>query len=512
MNDGGNSSMKIKNKILGSFAALCILGASSMPSLAGDTLKIAHYDQPAQLGMPYGTFGANGAYQLYAIFDGVTFVDDDKSVNPVLATEWKNTSPTTWEVKLRKGVTFHNGVPWNADAFLGNVDAINNDPVVSKQQARRQLATIISGKKIDDYTVELTTKVPDPVLPKRLHIMRPHEPKAWADLGPKGFARNPVGTGSFKIVEWGTDKVKATAFENSWRKPKLKNIEISIIPEIATRVQALNSGQIHIAWALDTGSMPIVEGGGNKVVISKRHDTLNLILHHRKEGSPVKDVRVRRALNYAYDKETFVKEVMGGITIANGQPNDSSATGYFPDIKPYPYDPEKAKKLLAEAGYPNGFDMRVEMVIASGEFGDTFQAMANDFKKVGVNAELVVLSIPVFVKKILKQQPWEGDGFSMMYESHPIADLTRVMATHSCNFFAKHTCFDEIKSTIAAMDSEFDPEKRLKLMRKVAQFYHDQAPVVFSHERPAIDGISPKVKGYSLVNRVPSWHTISVDD
>ncbi|PPR78793.1 MAG: Periplasmic dipeptide transport protein [Alphaproteobacteria bacterium MarineAlpha2_Bin1] len=494
-------------------AGIAILFSTSFfsASNAADTLKVAHYDQPAQMGMPYGTFGANGAYQLYAIFDGLTFVDDDKKVYPRLATEWKLKDSNTWIVKLRKGVTFHNGVPWNADAMLGNVDAINNDPVVTKQQARRQLATIVGGKKIDDYTVELTTKVPDPVLPKRLHIMRPHEPKAWADLGPKGYSREPVGTGSYKIVKWGNDGLKMTAFENAWRKPKTKNVEITIIPEIATRVQALNSGQVHIAWALDTGAMPIVEAGGNKVVVSRRHDTLNLILHHRKEGSPVKDVRVRRALNYAYDKETFVKEVMGGMTKTNGQPADSSATGYFPDIKPYPYDPAKAKKLLAEAGYPNGFDMKIEMVVASGEFGDTFQAMAADFKKVGVNAELVVLTIPIFVKKILKQQPWEGDAFTMMFESHPIADLTRVMATHSCNFFAKHICFEEMKETIAAMDSEFDQEKRLKLMKKVAQFYHDQAPVVFSHERPAIDGLSPKVKGYKLVNRVPNWHQITID-
>jgi peptide/nickel transport system substrate-binding protein len=504
--------MKFTSKILGGIAAVSFLGSASIAQAASDTLRIAHYDQPAQMGMPYGTFGANGAYQLYAIFDGLTFVDDDKSISPQLATEWKLTSPTTWEVTLRQGVTFHNGVAWNADAFLGNVDAINNDPIVSKQQARRQLATIASAKKLSDYKVEVTTKVPDPVFAKRLHIMRVHEPKAWEDMGAEKFARNPVGTGSYKITVWGMDRIKATAYEKAWRKPKIKNLDIVVIPEIATRVQALNSGQVDIAWALDTGSMQLVEAAGNKVVTSLRHDTLNLILHHRKEGSPVTDVRVRRALNYAYDKETFVKEFMGGITKTNGQPADSSATGYFEDIKPYPYDPGKAKKLLAEAGYPDGFDMRIEMVIASGEFGDTFQAMAQDFKRVGVNAELVVLSIPIFVKKILKQQEWEGDAFTMMFESHPLADLSRVMATHSCNFFAKHICFEEMKETIAQMDSEMDPAKREPLMREVAQFYHDQAPVVFSHERPAIDGISPKLKGYKLVNRVPLWWDFELTD
>lgn len=497
--------MKLKSKILGGIAAVSLLGSASIAQADTDTIRIAHYDMPAQFGMPYGTFGANGAYQLYAFFDGLTFVDDDKSTNPQLATEWKLTSPTTWEITLREGVTFHNGEAWDADALIGNIDALLTDPIVSKQQVRRQFPTLASVKKLGSHMVEITTKVPDPIFAKRLHVMRVHSPKAWADLGAEGFARHPVGTGSYKIVDWGTDRIKATAYENAWRKPKTKNIDIIVIPEIPTRVQALNSGQVDIAWALDTGAMGLVEAAGNKVVLSSRHDTLNLIMHHRRPGSPVTDVRVRRALNYAYDKETFVNEFMGGITKTNGQPTDSSATGYFEDIKPYPYDPEKAKQLLAEAGYPNGFDMKIEMVNSSGEFGDTFQAMAQDFKRVGVNAELIVLSIPIFVKKILAQQEWEGDAFTMMYESHPMADLSRVMATHSCNFFAKHTCFEEIAPTIAMMDSEMDPAKREGLMRKVAQFYHDEAPVVFSHERPAIDGISPKLKGYKLVNRVPHW-------
>ena len=496
--------MSLTKKVIGGLAAVAIGGFVSAAS-AKDTLKIAHYSMPAQMGQPYGTYGANGAYYLYSLFDGVTFVDFNRNINPSLATEWKLKDNTTWVIKLRKGVTYHNGVPWNADAFISNVDAQMNDPVVKKQQATRQLNTISGTKKIDDYTVEVTTKKPDPVLPKRLHIMRPHEPKAWADLGSKGYARNPIGTGSYKIVKWGNDNIKVTAAPNAWRVPKIKNIEFMVLPEIPTRVQALSSGQVHAALSLDTSSMALVEAAGHKAVVTPRFDTLNLIIHHRKEGSPLTDVRVRRALNYAYDKESFVKEVMGGITRTNGQPGVSVGDGWFEDIKPYPYNPAKAKKLLAEAGYPDGFDMVIEMVTASGEFGETFQAMAADFKKVGVNAKLVNLSIPVFVKKILKMQPWDGHAFTMMYESHPIGDITRTMATHSCNFFAKHTCFKEIAPTIDAMDTEMNPKKRQQLMRKVAQFYHDQAPVVFSHERPSIDGVVKGLKNYNIVNRVPTY-------
>ena len=497
--------VKFRSTMLAGATAVSLALGGTTAMAAGDTLRIAHYDNPAQFGMPYGTFGANGAYQLYALFDALTFVDDDKSIKPVLATSWELKDNTTWVVKLRQGVTFHNGKAWNADAMLANIDAMQNDPVVSKQQATRQLNTIASAKKIDDYTVEVTTKVPDPLFARRLHIMRVHEPSAWADMGPEGFGRNPVGAGSYKIVEWGADRVQMTAYENAWRKPKIKNLDIAVIPEIPTRIQALNSGQVELAWALDTGAIDIVKGNGNEIVISKRHDTLNLILLHQKKESPVSDVRVRQALNYAYDKELFVKEVMGGIAKTNGQPTDSSATGYFDDIKPYPYDPAKAKQLLTEAGYPNGFNMKIEFVNSSGEFGDTFQAMVNDFRQVGVIAEMSLLSIPTFVQKVLAQKEWEGDAFTMMYESHPMADISRVMATHSCNFFAKHTCFEEIMPTIKAMDAEMDPAKREPLMRQVAQFYHDNAAVVFSHERPAIDGISPTLKNYKLVNRVPLY-------
>ncbi len=502
--------MNFKAMITGGIAALALAGGVSTAQ-AADTLRIAHYDNPAQFGMPYGTFGANGAYQLYAIFDALTFVDDDKKVYPVLATEWELKDNTTWVVKLRQGVTFHNGKPWNADAMIANIDAMQNDPVVSKQQATRQLNTIAGATKIDDHTVEVTTKNPDPLLAKRLHIMRVHEPSAWADLGAENFGRNPVGAGSYKIVKWDPDRIQMTAYENAWRKPKIQNLDIVVVPEIAGRIQALNSGQVEIAWALDTGAIDIVKAAGNEIVLSRRHDTLNLILLHQKENSPVHDVRVRQALNYAYNKELFVKEVMGGITKTSGQPSDSSATGYFEDIKPYPYDPDKARALLAEAGYGNGFDMKIEFVNSSGEFGDTFQAMANDFKQVGVNVELSLLSIPTFVQKVLAQKEWEGDAFTMMYESHPMADLSRVMATHSCNFFAKHTCFEEIMPTIKAMDAEMDAAKREPLMRKVAQFYHDNAAVVFSHERPAIDGISPKLKGYRLVNRVPTYWEFEIE-
>jgi ABC-type transport system substrate-binding protein len=499
----------LRSTLLATAAAAALsLGISTGALAAGDTLRIAHYDNPAQMGMPYGTFGANGAYQLYAAFDPMTFVDQDRTVKPSLLTNWEAKGPHMWVLKLRPNVKFHNGKPWNADAFIQNVDAINNDPVVSKQQGANQLRGMKEVKKIDDLTVEVTLEYSDPIFPRRLHIMRPHEPGAWKDLGAE-FARKPVGTGPYKITEWSAQQIKGEAHAEGWRPPKIKNLQIVVIPENAGRLAALNSRQVDLAWQLEADAIPLVEAAGNKITLSATNDTLNLIPLHMKKGTPLADKRVRQALNYAYDKEGFVASVLRGAGTPVGQPAGSPMSGHFPDIKPYPYDPAKAKQLLAEAGYPNGFKMVTE-IVTTGEFPTTMLTMANDFKKIGVEMEVRNITIADFVKKVLQLTPWEGDAFSMMYEGHPSSDLMRIMGTHSCmtrtlSNREPHTCHEEIMPTITAMNSEMDLKKRDVLARKAAEYYHDNAVVVFSHERVAIDGMMPNLAGYRLVNRWVSY-------
>lgn len=492
-------------------AAAIALGSAGAASAAGDTLRIAHYDNPAQMGMPYGTFGANGAYQLYAAFDPMTFVDLDRTVKPSLLLSWEAKTPTVWVLKLRPNVVFHNGRPFNADAVIANINAINSDPIVSKQQAANQLRGMKEAKKIDDLTVEVTLSYTDPIFARRLHIMRPHEPQAFKDLGAE-FGRKPVGTGPFHITSWGTDKLVGVAHSKGWQPPKLKNLEIVTIPENAGRLAALSSGQVDLAWQLEPDAIPLVEASGNKVILSRSNDTLNFIPLHMKPGSPLADKRVRQALNYAYDKETFVATVLRGAGMPVGQPAASPMSGHFDDIKPYPYDPAKAKQLLADAGYPNGFKMVAE-IVTTGEFPTTVLSMAGDFKKVGVDLEVRNITVADFVKKVLQLTPWEGDAFAMMYEGHPSADLMRIMGTHSCmtrtlSNREPHTCFPEIMPTIEAMNSEMDLKKRDALAHKAAQFYHDNAAVVFSHERVRVDGVVPNLTGYRLVNRWISYADI----
>ena len=502
----------LKKLLFGTAAAAIVAGAAFMttaPAQAdGDTLRIGHYDMPAQFGMPYGTFGANGALPLMAVYDAITFLDKDGETVPGLALSWEVKDETTWVFKLRPGVKFHNGEPFNADTVIANIDAINNDEVVKNHQATRQLRGIPTATKIDDLTVEIKTAKPDPILDRRLAIMRPHEPKAWADLGAEGYGKHPIGTGPYKVSIWDNEKILGTAFTEGWRVPKIKNLDIRGLPDPAARIQALCSGQVDLANQLTPDDAATIESCGRSTTFSVTNNTVNLILRHMAEDSPVADARVRQALNYGYDKQAFVENVLHGVTRASGQPTTHLMSGYQTDIAAYPYDPDKAKQLLAEAGYGGGLDLLAEIVVTTGEFKDTFQAMANDLKKVGVNLELRVITIPDLISKILGQKQWEGDAFSMMYEGFPTADISRVMNTHSCIFFNQHTCFDDIQPTITAMNSEFDLKKRADLQRKIAQFYHDNASAVFSHERVQVDGHASNLMEYTVVNRTVPYHAL----
>ncbi len=491
--------------------AAAVLAAFASAALAdGDTLRIAHYDMPAQFGMPYGTFGANGALPLMLVYDSMTFVNKDGNLVPGLALSWEVKDQNTWVFKLRPGVRFHNGEPFNADVVIANIDAINNDEIVTTQQAAGQLRGLTSARAIDDLTVEIKTANPEAILPRRLAIMRPHEPKAWADLGADGYGKTPIGTGPYRITIWDGEKILGTAFEDGWRVPSIKNLDVRLLAENAARVQALCSDQVDIAFALTPDDAATIEACGHKVVLSPTNNIITLILRHLVEDSPVHDVRVRQALNYAYDKETFVRTVLDGTTRTTGQIATHRMSGFQSDIEPYPYDPGKARELLAAAGYPNGFDMMAEIVVTSGEYRDTFGAIGNDLKKVGVNLELRIITIPDLVRKIIRIKPWEGDAFSMMYEGYPTADISRNMATHSCLVTEirnrdPHTCFPEITPTVRAMMTEFDLNKRAELQRKVSLHYHEMAPAIFSHERVWVDGIASNLMNYTIVNRTVSY-------
>lgn len=500
--------MKRVMRIAGALAPFAMAALlSTNASAAGDTLRIGHYGLPPMFAQPYAVSGSQGFLPITAAFDALTYMGEDGKLAPGLAATWSNTAPDTWVIKLRPGVKFHNGKDFNADALIANMDAILNDDVVKAQQNARQVQNIASTRKVDDLTVEVKTKKNDPIFDRRLAILRPHEPGAWKDMGAQAFARKPVGTGSYRIEDWGLEKVSGTAFKEGWRPAQVPKLEIVTIAETPARVSALASGQLDIAWELGPDNQEQVARGG-QFIISKMANALHFAFNNVRETA-VRDVRVRQALNHAYDKDSFVKNVMRGLTPPVGQLAAGLINGSQADIKPYPYDPAKARALLAEAGYRDNLNLTIETIVAQGEYKDFAETLANDWRKVGVNPKIHVMVGPEALNKILGRDPWIGDGFVIQYQGFPTNDISTLMARHSCAYASPWFCLPAITPTVEAMETEMDPAKRADLQRKISQFYHDQAAAVFSHERMQFDGLAANVRNYKVIDQVVQWHAIS---
>ena len=181
-----------------------------------------------------------------------------------------------------------------------------------------------------------------------------------------------------------------TAHKESWRNPILSGIEILAIPDPASRVQAILSNKIDVAVAMSQDDITIIEEGGGKGNdgISMSALGISFILTKLPKNHPLQNIKVRRALNYAVNKEKYTQTLFNGMTKAASQPTTSGAFGFNTSLKPYPHYPDYAKRLLEEAGYPDGFSFIAEVTITGGaSLASVYQQVASDLRIIGVNME-----------------------------------------------------------------------------------------------------------------------------
>lgn len=358
------------------------------PAHAKDQWVIAFGEEPFSLNPANkGAQAAVSDYVMIHIYDAlVDFTGPDLALKPMLAVRWENPNPTTWRFHLRRGVKFHNGdsltaadVKFTIDTQLANKGSSIN----------AYLGPTDGARVIDPYTVEITTRTPFPPLIfnlTRMHIL----PRAYEKIGTDGFAARPFGFGPYRFVEWQRGlRIVLEANPDYWGgRPTPKRLVFRPIADPSTRAAELRAGGVDIITSppipqvkeLNTGDTMILTVPGARVIAYPMNT----------REKPLNDVRVRRALNYAVDRETIVKSLLGGLGRATGQPFSSGWLGYDPEIRPYPYDPAQARRLLGEAGYPNGFE--VTWNISTGVFladKEIAEAAAAMLGQVGVRVRLV---------------------------------------------------------------------------------------------------------------------------
>lgn len=478
---------------------------------------------------PESVMNNESGFVMSAIFDGLTkYKKGTSEPAPGLAERW-DVSPDgkVYTFYLRKGVKFHDGTPFNADAVLKELDRVKNPDnpyYVYKQEGVHSFADFTWGvvesyEKVDDYTVKITLKEPHaPFLASIAMvwsgIMSPAAVEKW------GFDVNyhPVGTGPFKLVEWvRNDHITLEANKEYWDgAPKVDKLIYRVVPESSVRLLKLEQGEVHILADVDPEDYQRIQSNAQLKLLEQPGLTINGIALIC-DAKPWDDVRVRQAANYAVNKEEMNKFLYkdAAVTAATGMP--PILPGYPKDLEPYPYDPAKAKQLLAEAGYPNGFKYKLlcyENPRGYNPVGIKMAVAVQEYlKEVGIELELETLEWGTFLatrrradNKDMGMVGWSGDNGdpdNFLWEMFSTDNIPVGNTAHYSN-----PQLDEILQQARIVT---DPAERAKLYEEASRIIHDDAPWLFINHTKHVRAIRANVEGFALNPLQMFWYMEDVE-
>ena len=305
-----------------------------------------------------------------------------------LAESWRTVDDLTWEFKIRKGVKFQNGEPVNAQAVKFSIDRVL-DPA-QKSYLRDRFKGITSVQVVDDLTVRLKTEKPNPVLLERLTNLAIVPPAYVKEKGDAFIAKNPVGSGPYRFVEWARgQRLVVEASPAYWgQQPAVKTLVFRPIPEVATAIAEMMAGSVDFIRLVPPDQIPAIEGSGKAYITTApiiRVIFLNFDVAGRAAAGPTQNIKVREAISHAIDVDGIITHVLGGRGLKLGTVVNPMKFGYDASVKPVAYDPAKSKQLLSEAGLASGVKLEFMTysgsIIASRQVGDAVSGYLN---KVGI--------------------------------------------------------------------------------------------------------------------------------
>ncbi len=438
------------------------------------------------------------------MFEGLVGFNEKMEMQAMLAERWDaSADATTFTFYLRQGVKFHDGTPFNADAVKYNFDRVTNP---DNKLKRYGLYSIIAKTEvIDDYTVKFTTSQPfGAMLATFAHpaggIVSPAAAKQGADVF--AFGKQPVGTGPYKFVEWVPgDHLTVEKFDGYWNPEQGAQVDrfvIKPVPEAGTRISMLQAGDAHFINQVPYPQVELVKGSTDiSLVENEAIYTYWVAMNTQKE--PFTDKRVRQALNYAIDKQAIIDSVLAGYGKLIDSPLAPRVWGYK-SVKTYPYDPEKAKSLLAEAGVSN-----FTTTLWAADSTDAKQvavAIQGQLMDVGVTAEITnmeaaTLSAERFKpfeqnKSMLNYAGWSPSTGDADWGLRPLLSKESWPPASFNLAFWDNPDFDaQIKAGLMTADAD----TRMAAYAKAQEIVMEEAPWIFLWMTTVLGGISNKVSG-----------------
>lgn len=453
--------------------------------------------------------GEGGRFVGMQIYDGLTRWDLSQGttapkVVPGLATGW-TVAPdgVTWTFKLRPNVTFTDGTPWNADAAIFNFDRYVNkkSPLYSAElnsQGGLDLAGVKSAAKVDDMTIKITTNGPWAYLNEDLATLPMASPTAVQKEG-KNFANNPVGTGPFKFQSEtpGQQLVLVRNDHYYLGPPKLDELILRPIPDATARIAALRSGEVNWIEVPTPDEVPSLKAAGDQVLTNSYPHNWPWVLDVTK--APWNNVLVRQAANYAINRQSLSQDLLKGTGEPAYQYLGSADIGYQAADNTYSYDPAKAKQLLAQAGYPNGFTTTLSYPTSgSGNMIPTpmNEALQQDLAAVGIKVKLQPIEWSAMLTDFFVGKIPGGAGainISLGFSSASL--LTEVFETNG-PLNVGHYSDPKLDALLAKVKTEYSVDERAKTYNAINKVLLQDAPwLVVVHDLDA-RVLAPNVHGF----------------
>lgn len=437
----------------------------------------------------------------------LNFGDEDTTVQPGLAKSWEPSDDgLTYTFELEEGIQFHDGTDFNADAVVTNFERW----AAGDSEQFPYYHSMFGGSEDDDtqviesvtadgdYTVVFKLTRPQAPFLKNLamDMFAISSPTAIEEHGDNAYERNPVGTGPFQFVEWKpNDSITIEKFDGYWKDglPKLEKVIFLSIPDNSARLNALLAGDIDLADGINPSDGAAIEGNDDLQLFER--PSMNVgYLGLTVTRPPFDNKLVRQAMNYAIDKESIIESFFEGRAESAKNPMPPSISGYNDDIEEYTYDPEKAKELLAEAGFADGFEMELWAMPVPRPYMPDGEKVAEVIQKnledIGVTAKIVSHEWATYLDLASKGDAdafmlgWTGDNGDADNFLYVLLDEDNIGSNNYTYFKndAMHDLFIEAQT-------EIDEDKRIELYKKAQEIIHEEAPwVPLAHSIPLLGG------------------------